>query len=220
MSDQGEVDRDETPDASELALAADRTILLVEDDEMVRSWVRLALERSEFRLVGEAATAADAYDLVERRRPALLLVDQRLPDGTGTELIRGLRQRGTAVAALVMTANRAVGFNELVRDVGAQGSVLKSGSVAELLEALRAVSAGGRVVDARHPPRAAGRVALSPREREVLRLVARGLTNRQIAEELNVGAETVKTLVARSFAKLGVRRRAEAVSAAHERGLL
>jgi DNA-binding NarL/FixJ family response regulator len=206
--------------ASDLALAADRTVLLVEDDDMVRSWVRLALADSEFRLVGEAATAAEGAELTERRKPAVLLVDQRLPDGTGTELVRSLRQRGIGAPALLMTANRAAGFNELVRDVGAQGSVLKSGSVAELLDALRAVSEGGRVVDTRHPARSADRAALSPREREVVALVAQGLTNRQIAERLDIGPETVKTLIGRAFAKLGVRRRAEAVAAAHDRGLL
>jgi DNA-binding NarL/FixJ family response regulator len=197
-----------------------RTVLLVEDDDMVRSWVRLALQGSEFRLVGEAATAAEGVELAERRHPAVLLVDQRLPDGTGTELVRALRQRGIAAPAVVMTANRAAGFNELVRDVDAQGSVLKSGSVTELLDALHTVAEGGRVIDTRHPARSAERAALSPREREVLVLVARGLTNRQIAEQLEIGSETVKTLVARSFGKLGVRRRAEAVAAAHERGLL
>ncbi len=201
-------------------MAKKKTVLLVEDDEMVRSWVRLALDRSEFRLVGEAPTSADAIELAERRKPGLLLVDQRLPDGTGTELVRTLRQRGIASPALLMTANRARGFNELVREVGAEGSVLKSGSVTELLDALRAVAEGDRVVDPRHPARTTQRGALSPREREVLRLVARGLTNREIADQLDVGSETVKTLVARAFAKLGVRRRAEAVAEAHERGLL
>ena len=68
--------------------------------------------------------------------------------------------------------------------------------------------------------RAPGRGALSPREREVLKLVAAGSTNREIAQQLGVGDETVKTLLGRTFAKLGVKRRAEAVSAAHERGLL
>ena len=196
------------------------TVLLVEDDEMVRGWVRLALDGSGFRVVGEATTAAEAADLVRRRRPELLLIDQRLPDGTGTELVRSLRQDGIATPALLMTANRVTGFNELVREVGAQGSVLKSGSVDELLAALRMIAAGERVADVRHPARVVERGALSPREREVLRLVAAGLTNREIAERLDVGSETIKTLVARTFAKLGVRRRAEAVAAAHQRGLI
>jgi DNA-binding NarL/FixJ family response regulator len=220
MSEQEQAESVVSTDSSTFALAGDRTVLLVEDDEMVRSWVRLALAGSEFRLVGEAATAAEGAELAERRKPAVLLIDQRLPDGTGTELVRSLRQRGIPAPALLMTANRAAGFNELVRDVGAQGSVLKSGSVTEFLDALRAVSEGARVVDTRHPARSADRAALSPREREVLVLVAQGLTNRQIAERLDIGPETVKTLIGRAFAKLGVRRRAEAVAAAHDRGLL
>ena len=98
--------------------------------------------------------------------------------------------------------------------------MLKSGRSAELLEALRIVCGGGTSFDARHPPRPSGQAALSPREREVLRLVAAGSTNKEIAEQLQIGDETVKTLVSRTFAKLGVRRRAEAVAAAHQLGLL
>lgn len=187
---------------------------------MVRGWVRLALEESEFRIVGEAASSEEASALVERRLPDVLLVDYRLPDGRGTELIRRLRQSGVTAPALMMTASAEPGLNEAVRDAGAQGTVLKTGSIDELATALRGVAEGGAAFDARHPRRAAGQGALSPRERDVLRLVAGGRTNVQIADELGVGAETVKTLVARVFAKLGVRRRAEAVAAAHDRGLL
>jgi DNA-binding NarL/FixJ family response regulator len=196
------------------------TVLVVEDDAMVSGWIRLTLEGSEFRLVGVAGTAAEVDVLVERRRPALLLIDYRLPDGVGTELVRDLRRSGVSAPAVIMTANPERGFNEIAREAGAQGSVLKTGSVDDVLEALRAVASGGEAFDARHPPRAPGRAALSPREREVLRLVAGGATNREVAEELGVQAETVKTLIARIFAKLGVRRRAEAVSEAHNRGLL
>lgn len=196
------------------------SLLLVEDDSMVRGWVRLALEGSEFRLAAEAATAAEALELARRRRPDVLLVDYRLPDRVGTELVRDFRQRGIVAPAVLMTANAERGFNEAVRESGAQGSVLKSGRLEELLGALRAAAAGGTSFDPRHPRRAPGRGPLSPREREVLRLVAAGATNREVAQELGVGDETVKTLLSRTFAKLGVRRRAEAVSAAHERGLL
>jgi DNA-binding NarL/FixJ family response regulator len=119
-----------------------------------------------------------------------------------------------------MTANLEEGFNETAREAGAQATVLKSGRVDELLAALRAAIEGDDAFDSRHPRRAPGRAALSPREREILRLVAGGATNREIASKLEVGDETVKTLLARTFAKLGVRRRAEAVSAAYSRGLL
>lgn len=196
------------------------SVLLVEDDSMVRGWVRLSLQGSEFRLAGEASTAVEAFELVGRRRPDLLLVDYNLPDGVGTELVRELRRRGVTAPAVLMTANTARGFNEEAREAGAQGTVLKTGKVDHLLAALRAVLEDEHAFDERHPRRPPGRAALSPREREVLRLVAAGSTNREIASALGVGDETVKTLLARTFAKLGVRRRAEAVAAAHKRGLL
>jgi DNA-binding NarL/FixJ family response regulator len=200
--------------------ASEQTVLLVEDDSMVRGWVRLAVEGSEFRIAGEASSAAEALDLLQRRRPQLLLVDYQLPDGTGTEFVRDLRQQGIRVPAVVMTANARKGFNETARDVGAQGTVLKTGRIEELLATLRTVLQGQLAFDIRHPQRGPGRGALSPRERDVLRLVAGGSTNREIAAALGVGDETVKTLLARTFAKLGVKRRAEAVSAAHKLGLL
>jgi DNA-binding NarL/FixJ family response regulator len=118
-----------------------------------------------------------------------------------------------------MTANEERGLNELAREAGAQGTVLKGGSV-ELLESLRAVNDGNQQFDARHPKRKPGQIALSPRERTVLQLVAAGQTNAEIALALGVSSETVKTLVQRIFQKLGARRRAEAVSTAHELGLL
>jgi DNA-binding NarL/FixJ family response regulator len=187
---------------------------------MVRSWVRLALEGSEFRLVGEAGSAAEATDLVPRRNPDLLLVDYRLPGGFGTQLVRELREEGVAAPAVVMTANPERGFNETAREAGAQGTTLKSGSQHELLETLRTVSGGATAFDPRHPQRPRGRAALSPREREVVRLVAGGATNREVARALTVSEETVKTLLARTYMKLGARRRAEAVAEAQRQGLL
>jgi DNA-binding NarL/FixJ family response regulator len=199
---------------------AELSLLLVEDDAMVTGWVRLALEDSNIRLAGVAGSASEALALAERRHVDVLLVDYRLPDGRGTELVRDLRRRGIPAPAVLMTANEEQGFNEAAREAGAQGTVLKTGSADQLVQAVRSVCSGEEAYDPRHPPRPAGRAALSPREREVIQLVAAGSTNQQIAEELGVGSETVKTLLARTFAKLGVRRRAEAVSAAHELGLL
>jgi DNA-binding NarL/FixJ family response regulator len=200
--------------------AESQSVLLVEDDAMVSGWVRMALEGSEFRIAGVAASAAEAMELAGRRHADVLLIDYRLPDGRGTELVRDLRRTGIAVPAVLMTANTERGFNEAAREAGAQGTTLKTGSTDELVSALRLVLDGLDAFDARHPARAPGRGALSPREREVLRLVADGNTNQEIAGKLGVGGETVKTLIARTFAKLGVRRRAEAVAAAHDRGLL
>ena len=202
-----------TRDASEVS------VLLVDDDAMVREWVASALEGSEFRVAGSASTAAEGVDLAVRRNPELVLTDYRLPDRVGTELVRELRLRGIRAPVVVMTANEERGLNELAREAGAQGTVLKGGSV-ELLESLRAVNDGNQQFDARHPKRKPGQIALSPRERTVLQLVAAGQTNAEIALALGVSSETVKTLVQRIFQKLGARRRAEAVSTAHELGLL
>jgi DNA-binding NarL/FixJ family response regulator len=198
----------------------DVSLLLVEDDAMVRSWVRLSLRASEFRVTAEASSAVEALELIDAVEPDFLLVDYHLPDHRGTELIRELRRRGITAHAVMMTANHERGFNETARDAGAQGSVLKTGSPIELLEALRTVLAGRPAFDPRHPRRDPGRAALSPREREVLSLVAEGATNHEIAKELGIGVETVKTLLGRTFSKLGVQRRAQAVAAAHERGFL
>lgn len=209
-----------TPVNHGVAEPREKSVLLVDDDSMVRGWVRMSLEGSEFRIAGEAGSVDEAVELIERRGPELLLVDYKLGRATGTELVRELRQRGVETPAVIMTANREQGFNELAREAGAQGTLLKTGHGDELLGALRAAATGRQLFDERHPRRPPGRAALSPREREVLRLVATGATNREVAESLEIGEESVKTMLGRAFAKLGVSRRAEAVSEAHRRGLL
>jgi DNA-binding NarL/FixJ family response regulator len=205
-----------------LSLANGRTqvtVLLVEDDAMVREWITSVLKGSEFRVTGVAATAGEGVELAARRHPKLVLTDYRLPDRVGTELVRELRLRNVRSPAVVMTANEERGLNELAREAGAQGTVLKGGSSA-LLETLRLVASGEHAFDVRHPRRKPGQVALSPRERAVLQLIAAGHTNVEIARALDIGSETVKTLIQRTFQKLGARRRAEAVATAHELGLL
>lgn len=196
-----------------------KTVLVVEDDAIVRAWVRLAFDDGEFSVVGEAPAIAAAHALLVRRRSDLLLVDHRLPDGFGIDLVRDLRRSADRTPAVIIAARAEPGLNEAAREAGAQGSVLKRGSAEELLDALRRVADGEESWDPRHPRRADRAGTLSPREREVLRLVTTGATNREISAQLGIGAETVKTLLKRSYAKLGVTRRAEAIAAAHEQGL-
>ena len=201
-------------------LPAETSLLVVEDDAIVRSWVRECLEGSEFRIVGEASGSREAIELVRRRRPRLLLVDYRLPDELGTVLVRRLRENGLDAPVLLVTANAEEGLNERASEAGAQGPTLKSANRDALLAAIRAVAAGERAFDPAHPRRVSARAALTPRERDVLRLIADGSTNREVAQKLGVGDETVKTLVSRTLRKLGARRRAEAVSTAQRLGLL
>ena len=201
------------------ATASTVELVLVDDDAIVRAWVRAAVTGTEFRLAGEAERGAEAVHLVERRRPDILLVDQLLPDWTGTELVKELRRRGWQMPVVLMTSAPREGLNEAAREAGVQGTVVKSGDADVLLATLRSVAGGESAIRAPHPP-ALRRVQLSSREREILQLVAAGLSNREIAARLEISAETVKTMLYRAFEKLGVRRRSEAVAEAHRRRLL
>lgn len=195
-------------------------VLVVEDDAIVRDWVRLALEGSEFRVAGEASGAAEALSLIERRRIDVVLVDQNLPDLLGTEVVRQMRRDGSQAPAVLMTASVQRGLNETAREAGVQASVLKTSDPERLLSALRSAIQGEELFDAAHPRRRHGEAPLAPRERDVIRLVAQGDTNKEIAARLGIGDETVKTLLERTYAKLGVRRRAEAVLEAKRRGIV
>lgn len=190
-------------------------MLLVGGESSLRGWVKLALRESEFRIVGEAASATETARLATELEPDLLLID-----ATGVTVVSEVRAHGVSVPTVLMTGSPERGFNENARTAGAQGTVLSTGSIAELVATLRAVSRGEPSFDARHPRRPSGQSPLSGREREVLGLVARGDTNREIASELGISDETVKTLVARSCTKLGVRRRGDAAAAARGLGLL
>ena len=143
-----------------------------------------------------------------------------LVEAGGAELVSRLRGLRVSVPVVLLSSIPERGFNENARAAGAQGTVLAAGSVGGLVAALRAVLRGEPSFDAAHPRRPAGQSALSRRERDVLRLAGRGATNREIANELKIGDQTVKTLLARSYAKLGVRRRADAVAVARGLGLL
>ena len=200
--------------------AAKLAVLVVEDDAIVRTWVRLALSGSAFRIAGEAGTALEAETLVARRTVDVLLVDQHLPDRLGTDLVKGLRQRGLTQPVVLMTASAQKGLNEIAREAGIQASVVKSSDSERLVSVLMGVVEGTRVFDSAHPKRPEGEGPLAPREREVLALVAAGQTNREAAATLGISDETVKTLLERAYKKLGVRRRTEAVLEARVRGLL
>lgn len=195
-------------------------VIVVEDDSIVRSWVRTGLRGSGLRVAGEARSAAEAEELVIRRRCDVLLVDQHLPDRLGTELVRRLRAQGVELPVVLMTASAEQGLNETAREAGVQASVVKSSDPARLIEVIRGAVGGDGVFDVAHPRRPDGQARLAPREQEVLALVASGRTNREAAAKLGISEETVKTLLERGYAKLGVRRRAEAVLEARRRGLV
>ena len=193
-------------------------LVVVDDDQIVRIWLRAALPPAGFRVVGEGCDAASTFDVVRDTRPDALLVDEHLGEEHGVDLVRRLRVAGVDAPIVLMTALATPGLNERARAAGAQGCVVKSANVATLVTALRAACAGRTVFDRRHP--GADGVALSRREREALRLVAAGATNPMIGARLGVSPETAKTLLRRAFSKLGVTRRAEAAAVATRLGLI
>ncbi|WMX49047.1 response regulator transcription factor [Streptomyces roseicoloratus] len=213
-------------------------IVLADDERMVRTALRVILDAEEdLEVVGEAATGAEAVSVVRSLRPDVVLMDVRMPEIDGIQATRqilsGFGQEPEAPRIVVVTTfeNDAYVYDAL--RVGAVGFLLKRASPEELVSAVRLVArsdsllypAAVRTLVADHarrrppaPPAWAAR--LTEREAEVLRRMAKGLTNAEIAEGMGVGPATVKSHVAAVLAKTGARDRTQAVIAAYESGFL
>ncbi|TYQ11135.1 MadR family response regulator transcription factor [Gordonia sp. C13] len=206
--------------------------LLVDDHALLREGMRSLLEREEVvEVVGEAGSHDAALAEVNARRPDVVVVDLKLSAGTeyeGLRLIKDIAQRHPEVAALVLTT--FLDDDLVVRAVraGARGYVVKDVDTTELVRAIQAVSTGGSAFD----PRSAAVVlrtvsgeaeateTLSDREREVLRLLADGMSNKRIGETLYISESTVKFHIRNIIRKLGVSKRTDAVYIASKRGLI
>jgi NarL family two-component system response regulator LiaR len=193
-------------------------LLLVDDHELVRAGLRTFLGlQPDIEVVGEAASGEQALALVPRLAPDIVLLDLVLPGLSGLEVVRRLRAAHPAVKVIVLTSY--AGEESVLPAVraGVAGYLLKDVGPAELADAVRAVHAGGASLDPGvaatvlrdvSAPRPAD--ALTPREREVLRLIARGRSNRLIARDLALSEKTVKAHVSAVLAKLGVTDRTQA----------
>ena len=200
-------------------------VLLVDDHELVRAGLRTFLElQPDMAVVGEASSGEQALALVAGLAPDIVLLDLVLPGMTGVDTARRLRVAHPEVKVVVLTS--FAGQDSVLPAVraGVAGYLLKDVGPAELADALRSVHAGGSPL---HPAVAATVLRqvsaaadpLTPREREVLRLIARGLSNRLIARELVLSEKTVKTHVSAVLAKLGVADRTQAALLAVRDGL-
>ena len=207
-------------------------VLIADDQALLRTGFRMILESEpDLEVVGEASDGAEAVTAVLRLRPDVVLMDVRMPRLDGLAATRRLTGQTRVLILTTFDLNEYV--YEALR-AGASGFLLKDAPADQLVTAIRVVAAGDallapsitrRLIEefAHRPPassRPAALTALSPRELEVMRLVARGLSNSEIAGELVLGEATVKTHVSRILQKLALRDRAQAVVAAYESGLL
>jgi DNA-binding NarL/FixJ family response regulator len=202
-------------------------VMLVEEHALVREGVRKILEGvPDFEVVGEANRGDDALKLLDGLRPDVVLMEARLPGMSGIETTRRIRATSPGVRVLILSAQGDFAL-EAMR-AGASGYVLKTATSRSLVAALRSVFLGLTVLQGELTaglgiwgPSARSQLTdvLSPREAQILRLIARGLTNRAIAREVGVAPRTVDQHVHNIFIKVGARSRAEAVRYAVEHEL-
>lgn len=209
-------------------------ILVVDDHEVVRSGLKAILEPEEdLEVVGEAASANEAFQKVPRLAPDVILMDVRMGEVSGIEACRLIKSAHPQVNVLMLTS---FGEEEAVTSAimaGASGYLLKNVGRADLLKAIRAVASGQNLLDPSVTKKVMERLArlavkeqeqaldaVSEREKEVLVLVAQGLTNKEIAEKLVISENTARNHVSRILEKLGLTRRSEAAAFAAQHGLL
>jgi DNA-binding NarL/FixJ family response regulator len=209
-------------------------LLIADDQALVRAGFRMILAaEADLEVVGEAGDGAAAVALAAEQGPDVVLMDVRMPDVDGIEATRRLQALPEPPRVLVLTT---FDLDEVVYEAlraGASGFLLKDAPEAQLLTAIRVVADGASIFApsvtrrlvaefARRSPSAAppGLAELTPREHDVLRLVARGLSNAEIAATLVLSEHTIKTHVAHILLKLGLRDRTQAVVVAYESGLV
>ena len=202
-------------------------LVVADDHPIVRAGLTgLVATQPDFELVGEAANGAEAIAVTLRTRPDVLLVDLQMPGVDGIGAIRAVLAELPLVRVLVLTTYDSDGDVLRAVEAGATGYLLKETPSEELFRAIRATARGESALSPSVASRLVGRArrandqALSPRELEVLALVARGTSNKLIARDLRISETTVKTHLLHIFTKLGVDDRTAAVTLAMRRGML
>ncbi|MGZ8686950.1 MAG: response regulator [Gaiellaceae bacterium] len=195
------------------------TVLLADDHEVVREGLRLALLRSpHIRVVGEAPDGATAVALAERRKPDVVVMDLRMPEMDGIEATEEITRRAPEVKVLIFTAYSERALLQRGLESGARGYILKEAPHETLLRAIEKVAAGETFVDPALMPSLTtakdGTDVLTQREREILQLLADGMSNADVAGQLFISQETVKSHVRHILTKLEADTRTQAVAIA------
>ena len=211
-------------------------VLVADDQVLVRTGLRTILEETgDIEVVGEAADGVEAVERAAALAPDVVLMDVRMPRMDGIAATRLVRERPDAPRVLVLTTFDLDEYVYAALRAGASGFLLKDAPRADLIAAIRVAAAGDallapsvtrRLIEAfaarppEHAPSPSRLASLTPRERDILLLIARGRTNGEIAEELFVSETTVKTHIGHLLAKLGLRDRVQAVILAYETGAI
>lgn len=202
-------------------------VFLVDDHELIRHGLRRAFERSgDFEVVGEAGTVRDGSRLIQNLDPQVLVTDYRLPDGTGVELARDVRATNPTIGIVMLTMHAGDATLLAALEAGASAFVSKDAPSEDVIAAARHAAVSPLSFTAKELSGALERRAqardpsLSPREKEILELLANGLGVTAIARRLFVAESTVKTHVSRIYEKLGAANRAQAIMRAVESGLI
>lgn len=215
-------------------MTASIRVLIADDQTLVRTGFRMILSgESDIEVVGEATNGQEAVDLSLRLQPDVVLMDVRMPGVDGIEATRRIIAdgRGTTTRVLMLTTFDIDEYVYNALQAGASGFLLKDLAARQMVTAVRTVSAGDALLApsitrrliaefVAPPHRSPGLDHLTPRELDVLKLVARGMSNAEIAGQLFVSEATVKTHVARILTKLGIRDRVQAVVVAYESGVV
>ena len=211
-------------------------VLIADDQALVRNGFRLILEtRDDLEVVGEAEDGRQAIALAGELEPTVILMDVRMPEIDGIEATRQIVASGSAARILVLTTFDVDEYVYAAIKAGASGFLLKDVRPADLIDAIRLIAGGNALLGPTVTCRLLERFAdnqptgqpdptiisgLTEREREILELLARGLSNAEIAQQLFLGETTIKSHISNLFRKLGVRDRVQAVIAAYDAGLV
>jgi DNA-binding NarL/FixJ family response regulator len=199
-------------------------VLCVDDHPIVRDGIAAIISlQPDMMLAGAAATGGEALERFFELRPDVTLVDLRLPDMSGFDLIKKIKDKSPNARIIVLSSHEGDVDIQRALEAGAQGYVVKGIVRAELFEIIRSVHAGKRRLPAAIAQKLAEHMAdepISPRELEVLSLMAAGKRNKEIAGELSIAEDTVKMHVRNIFSKLQVNDRTEAVTIALRRGII
>lgn len=198
-------------------------VVVIDDHAVMRDGLRSVLSRTGFEVVGEGGTGARALELVDSLAPDVLLLDARLPDMGGLEVLRRLGERDESPHVLVLSASSDPGLVSEALALGALGFVCKTCGAEELVSAVKSVARGLPHVGAKSAEAIehtqAGARSLTPREVEIVQLIAEGLSSKEMAERLGISFRTVETHRERILRKLHLRNTAEVVRFAITAGI-